>query len=70
MLVTRLVLIQIFSKRMLVDWPKCGSELVHSPITLKSTLPNSYLCCGTQILSSDSKIQFQLFNRDSHFIAA
>ena len=27
MLVTPLVLIQIFSKRMLVDWPKCGSAL-------------------------------------------
>ena len=26
MLVTPLVLIQIFSKRMLVDWPKCGSD--------------------------------------------
>jgi len=26
MLVTPLVLIQIFSKRMLVDWPKCGSH--------------------------------------------
>jgi len=26
MLVTPLVLIQIFSKRMLVDWRKCGSD--------------------------------------------
>ena len=26
MLVTPLVLIQIFSKIMLVDWPKCGSD--------------------------------------------
>ena len=26
MLVTPLVLIQIFSKRMLADWPKCGSD--------------------------------------------
>jgi len=26
MLVIPLVLIQIFSKRMLVDWPKCGSD--------------------------------------------
>jgi len=26
MLVTPLMLIQIFSKRMLVDWPKCGSD--------------------------------------------
>jgi len=26
MLVPPLVLIQIFSKRMLVDWPKCGSD--------------------------------------------
>jgi len=26
MLVTPLVLIQIFSKRMLIDWPKCGSD--------------------------------------------
>jgi len=26
MLVTPLVLIQIFSKRMLVDWPKYGSD--------------------------------------------
>ena len=26
MLVTPLVLIQIFIKRMLVDWPKCGSD--------------------------------------------
>ena len=26
MLVTPLVLIQIFSKKMLVDWPKCGSD--------------------------------------------
>jgi len=26
MLVTPLVLIHIFSKRMLVDWPKCGSD--------------------------------------------
>ena len=26
MLVTPLVLIQIFSQRMLVDWPKCGSD--------------------------------------------
>jgi len=26
MLVTPLVLIQIFSKRMLVDWSKCGSD--------------------------------------------
>jgi len=26
MLVTPFMLIQIFSKRMLVDWPKCGSD--------------------------------------------
>jgi len=26
MLVTPLVLIQVFSKRMLTDWPKCGSD--------------------------------------------
>jgi len=26
MLVTPLVLIQIFSKKMLVDWPKCRSD--------------------------------------------
>jgi len=26
MLITPLVLIKIFSQRMLVDWPKCGSD--------------------------------------------
>jgi len=52
MLVTPLVRIQIFSKIMLVDWPKCGSDL--ETVTW-------HVCCNTLSVFRGVSIELDLF---------